>query len=449
MKNGPVPKLLILFLVLSLALSCAKSDSLGTTAPTRSKSFAFQGKPTSGITFLSTQMNPVEEAGKMRNVILKGFPGKVDFQPNDNSFLFRQINSKLKGDASASILLGALHGDLVKLYEEDALRPLNDVYAALADRSFSESLMRLSKLDGKNIYYIPWMQASFVMVADKKALPYLPRGADLNELRYDQLEQWAKEIYERTGRRALGFPSGGKGLMHRFFQGYLYPSYTASTLLKFRSPDAIAMWGYFKGLWRYVNPGSLVYSTMAEPLLTDDVWIAWDHSARLMKAFEQRPGDFVAFPAPIGPKGLGFMSVVSGLSIPKKVADIRNPAILIDYLTQGAIQDRTLIETGFFPVLASQGGADLPLHLRELSAAVGRQAGSRRAVPTLVPVGLGERADDYNKLFMQTFSQIVLEGREASAVLNSNAALLQKLIDEQNVKCWLPDVSEERPCKIE
>jgi multiple sugar transport system substrate-binding protein len=80
---------------------------------------------------------------------------------------------------------------------------------------------------------------------------------------------------------------------------------------------------------------------------------------------------------------------------------------------------------------------------------VGRQAASPDAVPTLVPIGLGERGDDYNSLFMLTFSQIVLEGRDASAVLNSNAALLQKLMDEENAKCWLPDVSEERPCKIE
>ena len=449
MKKGLVPKLLIWPLIFFLALSCAKSDSQGPKAPTRPKAFAFQGKPTAGITFLSTQMNPVEEAGRMRNAILKDFPGKVDFRPNDNSFLFRQINSMLQGDPTASILVGALHGDLVKLYEEGALRPLDDVYAGLGARSFLDSLMKLSRLDGKDIYYIPWMQASFVMVANKKALPYLPQGADLNELSYDQLEQWAKDIFDKTGMKAFGFPAGGKGLMHRFFQGYLYPSYTASTLLKFRSPDAEAMWGYFKGFWRYVNPSSLVYSTMAEPLLTDDVWIAWDHTARLVKAFEQRPSDFVAFPAPVGPKGRGFMSVVSGLSIPKNVVDAGNPAVLIDYLTQPAIQDRTLSETGFFPVVASGAKDDVPRYLQELSAAVRRQAASRDAIPTLVPIGLGERGDDYNNLFMLTFSQIVLEGRDASAVLNSNAALLQKLIDEENAKCWLPDVSEERPCKIE
>jgi multiple sugar transport system substrate-binding protein len=309
--------------------------------------------------------------------------------------------------------------------------------------------MAFSRLNGKDIYYIPWIQASFVMVANKKALPYLPRGADLNTLSYDQLEQWAKSIYERTGNKALGFPAGGKGLMHRFFQGYLYPSFTASTLLKFRGSGAVAMWAYLKDLWQYTHPGSLVYSTMAEPLLTGDVWIAWDHTARLVKAFEERPQDFVAFPAPIGPKGRGFMPVIAGLSIPRMVKDAKSPGILIDYLTQSAIQDRTLSETGFFPVVASAADQDIPPYLKELSAAVVTQSSSPNSLPTSLPIGLGERGNDYNNLFMLAFSQIVLEGKDTTKVLDSIAGELQKVIDLENAKCWLPDISDKRPCKIE
>jgi multiple sugar transport system substrate-binding protein len=219
--------------------------------------------------------------------------------------------------------------------------------------------------------------------------------------------------------------------------------------LKFRGSDAKALWEYFKGLWQYSHPGSMVYSTMADLLLTEDAWIAWDHTARLMKAFEERPNDFVAFPAPVGPKGRGFMLVISGLSIPKNVKDTQSLAMLMDYLTQPVIQNRTLSETGFFPVVASEAADGVPPYLRELSAAVDRQASSGNPVPTLVPIGLGERGDEYNNLFMLTFSEIVLEGKDMTKVLNANAAELQKVIDEENAKCWLPDVSEERPCKIE
>jgi multiple sugar transport system substrate-binding protein len=447
------PSLACVFFFMTLAVLLSSCEKKSGAAERKKKSpqsgFVFQSKPSSDITFLSTQMNPVEEAGKMRNVILKDFPGKVDFRPNDNSYLFSQVDSMLQSDPSKSILIGALHGDLVKLYEEKALRPLDDIYKGLGKRVFPESLMKLSRLDGEKTYYIPWMQASFVMVANKKALAYLPAGADLGKLSYDQLYRWTQNIFEKTGMRALGFPAGSKGLMHRFFQGYLYPSFTASTLLKFRSADAQDMWAYFQNQWRFVHPGSLVYSTMAEPLLTGDVWIAWDHTARLVKAFEEKPNDFVAFPAPIGPKGRGFMPVISGLGIPRNATDAKDPAILIDYLTEPVIQNRTLRETGFFPVVTSDGGNDVPRYLQALSAAVSEQANSIDSIPTLLPIGLGERGGDYNNLFMLTFSEIVLESKNITATLNTNAAELQKMVDEENAKCWSPDISEERPCKIE
>ena len=307
---------LISALLLILSSSCGKRGVEGEGKAISPKNPAFLRKPSSSIVFLSTQMNPVEEAGKMRNSILKDFPGTVDFRPNDNNYLFSQVDSMLRKNAAESILIGALHGDLVKLYEGNALRPLNEVYKGLGNRKFSDSLVKLSRLNGRDMYYIPWMQASFVMVANKKALAYLPQGARLDNLTYEQLAQWAKNIFDKTGMKAIGFPAGKKGLMHRFFQGYLYPSFTASTLLKFRSPAAKGMWEYFKSLWHYVHPGSLIYSTMAEPLITQDVWIAWDHTARLVKAFEKMPGDFVAFPAPIGPQGRGFMELpVAGSAI--------------------------------------------------------------------------------------------------------------------------------------
>lgn len=132
-------------------------------------------------------MNPVEEAGKMRNEILKDFPGQVDFRPNDNSFLLREIESRANDPTSRSILIGALHGDLETLFEDRALVPMNDALDGLAGRSFYPNLVALSRLDGKNAYYVPWMQATFLMAANKKALAYLPKGADLSTLSYDQL----------------------------------------------------------------------------------------------------------------------------------------------------------------------------------------------------------------------------------------------------------------------
>ncbi len=60
---------------------------------------------------------------------------------------------------------------------------------------------------------------------------------------------------------------------------------------------------------------------MQEPLLGEEVWVAWDHVARLINAVKDRPDDFVMFPAPAGPKGRGYMPVIAGLAIPKGAAN--------------------------------------------------------------------------------------------------------------------------------
>lgn len=405
--------------------------------------------PQTPIVFLSTQMNPVEEAAKMRNVILRDFPGTVDFRPNDNNFMIDQLAVLRKRDTSDSILVGAVHGDLVTLFESGALEPVDALYAGLEGRGLYANLVSLSKLDGSTSYYVPWMQASFVMVANRKALKYLPKGATLDTLTYVQLAEWARSMHEATGKAQLGFPAGEKGLMHRFFQGYAYPSYTGSTLLRFRSPDAEIMWTYMRELWHDVNPGSLSYATMDEPLILEDVWVAWDHTARLRKAFETNGDDFVAFPAPVGPKGRGFMSVISGLAIPKGNPDSASAEILIDYLTLPGIQERMLAETGFFPVVALGDDDGIPASMLALSAAVKDQSSSPVSIPVLLPSGLGKSGGTYNSVFMLTFSAIVLEGKDIARTLDANARELQAIIDRENARCWLPDVSDGRPCRIE
>ena len=53
---------------------------------------------------------------------------------------------------------------------------------------------------------------------------------------------------------------------------------------EFRSAEAEAMWTEFKALWATVNPNSTSYDFMQEPLLAGEVWIAWDHIARVKDA---------------------------------------------------------------------------------------------------------------------------------------------------------------------
>ena len=370
------------------------------------------------VLFLSTQLRPIEEATKMRQAILKG-AGPVTFVVEEPPQFTVRMQAETEAGKRTVSLVGALHGELGPLVPMGALQPIDDVAAKLAGRGIPASLMQLGKLGTPNQQYIPWLQATYVMAAHKSALAHLPAGADVNALTYDQLLAWAKTVTEKTGKRALGFPAGPKGLMHRFFQGYFYPSFTGGVVSTFRSADAETGWAKLKELWQQTSPNSTSYDFMQEPLLAGEVLIAFDHIARLKDALAAKPNDFVTFPAPAGPKGRGYMPVVAGLGIPKGAPNRAGAVAIIEHLSKPETQLVTAAEVGFFPVVKVELPATLPPEVKLLASAVGATAGAKDALPSLLPIGLGAKGGEFNKVYMDAFQRIVLRGEPIKDVLAS------------------------------
>jgi len=329
------------------------------------------------------------------------------------------------------------------------LVPLDDLIGKLAGRGIPEPLMTLGKLGTAHQLYIPWMQASYIMVANKEALPYLPSGADINTLSYDQFAAWAGAVQEQTGKRLLGFPAGPHGLMHRFFEGFLYPSYTGGVVVPFRSEAAEAMWTRFASLWKSVNPNSTTYDFMQQPLLSGDVWIGFDHIARVTDALRQRPTQFVTFPVPGGPKGRGYVPVVAGLAVMKGAPDMSGAMELIDYLTEPQTQIATARSTGFFPVVKAELPPDLEPGLKMAATTIENMQSAKDALLTLLPIGLGQRGGEFDKVFMDTFQLVVLRGQNPRAVLDREAETLNHLMTETGARCWRPDPPSASACQVQ
>jgi len=131
---------------------------------------------TGRLIFLSTQLRPVEEEQKMRNVILKGFSREVDYITEQPQQFPVRIKAEKEGGTHTIDVVGALHGELQPLVPLDALVPLDELAGELTRRGVPDSLLTLGKFGTTHQLYIPWMQASYIMVANKKALPYLPDG---------------------------------------------------------------------------------------------------------------------------------------------------------------------------------------------------------------------------------------------------------------------------------
>ncbi len=135
------------------------------------------------VVFFSTQFKPVEEQEKMRGTILKDAPAQVEFIPEDaGPFNDRLIAEQRAGKVTVS-LIGGLHGDFAPFVQAGQIEDLGPFMSKLADRAFPSTLLELSRMGTRDQhFYAPWMQATYVLAVNKKALPHLPQGADVNAL---------------------------------------------------------------------------------------------------------------------------------------------------------------------------------------------------------------------------------------------------------------------------
>ncbi len=399
------------------------------------------------VVFFSTQFVPVEEQEKFRAILQEG---GFDFTGSEEGPLIDALLAGAQAGSSEIDVIGTLHGTFPPLAREDVMMNMIDVADDLsADRTLADAYLETGLLGSDDfLYYVPWMQATYIMAASQEALQYLPEGADTSALTWEQLGEWCKNIFDATGEARCGLPHAG--LFHRFLQGYLWPSWTGGMVSNFKSEEAAAMLEWVKtSLWPYVHPQSISYEFMQEPLMSGEVWVAFDHTARLLDAFNSDPDKFVAFPAPAGPAGRGFMPVVVGLGIPAAAQNPEGGQAVIEFLTRPETQARVLKDMGFFPVVEGVDTSDLPPGVALEAGAVSAQSGSADALPALLPVGLGDRGGEINQIFRNAFDRTVINGEDVRTVLDEEGANLQKLMDETGAPCWAPDAPSEGPCQVQ
>lgn len=409
---------------------------------------ACSGASTSGsasgagtVNFLCTQFTPIQERQNFQQ-ILKSRAGKIKvaFNPVDSGVFGATVKSQEQAHKVQISLLGGLHGDLTP-YQDD-LESLDSLSSSLSGRGFPAAIAQLGRMGGSSVRYIPWMQASYIFAAKKTMLQYLPSGANVNSLTYDQLLTWVTNARKANRNKPVfGLPCGPKGLYHRFFEGYLLPSFTGTQITGFRSPEAVTAWQYMKELWAQTAPASTNYNFMQEPLQTGEVSIAWDHVARLVDAPGNAPQDWVMMPAPTGPKGLGYMLVVAGLAIPKGAPDSTAAQDLIKVLTEPATQGDVLVKNAFFPVVTGGVPASLSGAIALEAGAVDAQSKAPNAVVALPPVGLGTYDGQLSKVFQDTFTEICLNNKPIQQVLDAQATQVNNVLKQANVPCWPPDPS--------
>jgi multiple sugar transport system substrate-binding protein len=392
------------------------------------------------LNFASTQMVPAAEQIFAKSVLLKGFTDEsginVEFIPMEYPDLFTRLSAEVSAQKVTISLVGELHGGLDLMNTKALFDDLSGI--SLPNRTFIKALEDYSVMAGKKVY-VPWMQATYVMAVNKKAFQYLPAGLKVEDVTgasekwtYDALLNWSKNLNDALKGPKLGFPMGPKGLWHRFLHGYIYPSFTGYQAAAFDSLRAVKLWEYLKELRSYVHPSSSVWESMDEPLLKEEVLIAWDHTARVKNAVIEKPEDFTIVPSPSGSQGRGYITVAVGLAVPAGAPQKDNAIKLIDYLTSPDIQVKMLENIGFFPTIKEAGGVIPEGPLKILAAGVLAQSGSPDSVIAMIP-SLGAKGGEFSAAYRDAFTKIVIEGADIDATIISIGDKLRSIFKEIGV----------------
>ena len=148
------------------------------------------------LLFLSTQLAPVAEAHKMRTLVLKDFPGEVNFQPYDARAVFKKLASD--NPQNQASLVGGTHGDLMPLYQAGVLKKLT---LPDLESTFQPSLNALGRLD----QYV-WPYLGVDLEAGRLDLETAAELVDCFCLKFNERAQTTDELRPearrpRSGRR--------------------------------------------------------------------------------------------------------------------------------------------------------------------------------------------------------------------------------------------------------
>ncbi|MGH3886976.1 MAG: ABC transporter substrate-binding protein [Pseudonocardiaceae bacterium] len=402
-----------------------------------------------GLSFFTTQFGTIEEGERFRNVLSQAYHKRpVSVVAGDPTQLRSQITAQVRTGNVQIDLIGALHGDFATLGVEN-LEDISDLTRELAGRNYSDEFKKLATLGSGQAYYIPWAQATYVIAAHQEALEWLPAGANVDTLSYEQFLDWAVAARRANGGRpAFGLPGGPTGLFHRFIQGYLYPAFTGGQVTTFASDQAVRMWQYFRDLWANCATASTNYDFMQEPLLTGEVKVAWDHVVRLVDAPKQQPEQWRFAPPPAGPHGRAYMPVLLGLGVPKGAPNAAAARDVIRALSEPETQLRLMNQNSLFPTVEVKIGDDLAPEIRLEADAVRKTQEADDALLALLPVGLGAKDAQMSKVYRDAFTSIVLQNKDIKATLGEQAAVMQQLINEAQARCWPPDPASDDTCQV-
>jgi len=237
-------------------------------------------------------------------------------------------------------------GDMPKFIDSGYMKDLTPYMKEyFSDITIFPVFDNVTHKDGK-AYFLPIVADVYILIANKKALKYLPKGCDINDITWEEYVQWSHNIKkgEGVGKTVLcGAPTNA--FVYEF--GAIELSYGAKFLAITTKP-ALKAWNILAELSKDLVPDVLTTSRTADSLMRQNGWLAIIHVADGGATYNSNPTQFVIAPVPKGPAGRGSIAGAYGVGIIEGAKNTENSLKLMQFLLRPKIQASIAKNTGGF-----------------------------------------------------------------------------------------------------
>jgi multiple sugar transport system substrate-binding protein len=301
------------------------------------------------LSFSSRLWSPPAEQEFIIEYIIKPFEEennvKINFQILDDKKLLERAEIQLKTDHPTMDIVAAYVANMAEWIEKGYVEDLTSYVKSWDDRTFSPTFEYGTNFEGKQ-YFIPVGADVYLIIANKKALKYLPSGANLENLTWEEFAKWSNAIAKGEGEGktvVTGIPM--KSFIYQF--GAITLSYGA-TFPDINTPEAIEAWKILVSMKDDFIPAVLNVDSCVAPMKRQEAWLSWIHNARAGQVYSSNPANFVVAPVPEGPAGIGSIAGVSGYGILKNAPNKEMAIKFLEYITRPDIQLKIGKGTGGF-----------------------------------------------------------------------------------------------------
>jgi len=288
-----------------------------------------------------------EEQQFIREEILPGFEKefnvKVELEVIDN--IEKVMDAQKASDKWTTDIVMTHSGSMPLYIESGYVQPLDDIKSGL-DITFMDAFESATSNAGKT-YYLPISADVYLLIANNKALPYLPEGADVTKLTWDQYVAWASNIAKEKGAKvsfplkpvkATVYQMGGIGLSY----GSQFPM--------INSDGMVNAWDIVGEMIKNkaILETSFNYDNPVDQMKSEEAWLTFYHMVPVGDIYSSAPAKYVVAAAPAGPKGNGSIAGAWGVGI---TAGTKNKDVadeFVKYLTRPEVLYQVAAGTGGF-----------------------------------------------------------------------------------------------------